>query len=68
MNIPGLKAEDQLNPDGREKIFLLRQESWEQEISRVSELYSADTGGRLWTRGQRLWITQATQTLMKEVS
>ena len=47
MNIPGLKVEDQLCPDGREKIFLLEQESLEQEISHESELYSADTGDRL---------------------
>ena len=68
MNIPGWKAEDQLNLDGREKIFLQEQESWEQKISRVSELCSADTGGRLKTRGRRPWTTQATQTVMKEVS
>ena len=47
MNIPGLKEEDRLCPDGRGKIFSLEQESWEQEISCESELYSADNGGRL---------------------
>ena len=46
-SIPGWKAEDPLNPDGREKIFLLEQEFWEQEISRVSELYSVGTGDKL---------------------
>ena len=40
---PWLEGRGPICPDGREKIFLLEQESLEQEISHESELYSADT-------------------------